>query len=261
MMKKTIIKLTDNETEKLAGDFLKKLGNKLAQNRKRASLSQDELAYCLSMDRSSISKYENGLTDISVSKLPLISMYCGFPLHDLFPKDEYEDILETFRTAVSITVERRNKQSELYDTPLDKIKPKKQLKAQIYEIDGQEYGQQILPKETSKSLKERYKSAEIHTGKETYTDKEFCEYIMLTQGYMLDNILNAGKLLNAVKEQPNKGTLKNALADYIVDEFVINSVAKKEPGEANIRAYEYYFRLYNRIKNPNWNPDWEMGDN
>ena len=43
---------------------------------------------------------------------------------------------------------------------------------------------------------------------------------------------------------PEKETLKGALADYIVDELVIEHVSQKHPDEMSKRAYEYYRRLF-----------------
>lgn len=45
-----------------------------------------------------------------------------------------------------------------------------------------------------------------------------------------------------------KETLKGAVADYIVDELVINQVAHKHPDEVSRRAYAYYRMLYQRIQ-------------
>ena len=45
--------------------------------------------------------------------LPLFSVYCKFPLCDLFPQDESKTILDTFAAAVSITVERKKRQEDL----------------------------------------------------------------------------------------------------------------------------------------------------
>ena len=99
--------------EKLKTGFKKNLGRRLEEKRKILNLTQAELADCLDMNRADLSKYENGDRDLHVSMLPLFSAYCKFPLSDLFLEDESQAILDTFSSAVIITVERKNRQEQL----------------------------------------------------------------------------------------------------------------------------------------------------
>ena len=50
---------------------------------------------------------------MQISMLPRFSVYCKFPLCDLFPQDESKTILDAFAAAVSITVERKKRQEDL----------------------------------------------------------------------------------------------------------------------------------------------------
>ena len=253
--KSSIKKLSDEESKELIAKFREQLGRKIFNKRVKLGLTQDELADSLSISRTSLSKYEYGLTDFKISKLPLISLYLDIPINNLFSKEEYGEIMDTFKTAVSITVERRRKQ------PNHDMKPKasieKRLKAQIYEVDGEDVIEPVLPSAEIVSQKEMYKSAELHTQMEAFTEEEFCEYIMQAKEKDLESILEAGKLLKLIKNEPSQKKLRNALADFIIDEFIIENVIRRKPNESHLKAYEYYFILYNKYKNPNWNPNWD----
>lgn len=78
------------------------LGEHLKAKRTRINLSQEELAECLETDQTTLSKYENGTRDMNVSLLPLYSVYCNFPVYELFFKDESDIILDVFAKAVTI---------------------------------------------------------------------------------------------------------------------------------------------------------------
>jgi len=68
--------------ERMRNEFLIEVGNTIKNNRNKKKISQEKLAIYLEVDRSSISKYENGRMDMPVSNLPLISHYCDFPISD-----------------------------------------------------------------------------------------------------------------------------------------------------------------------------------
>lgn len=248
-MHKTITNLTDEQKYNLITSFLKNLGERLKAKRKNRSITQEDLADCLGIDHTTISKYETGDRDMQVSMLPLFSTYCNFPLYELFPRDESRAILDTFAKAVSITVDRKKRQEEMHEKKAIKAEAlrkrgrEKILKGQLFEIDGQEVFEPVPPKR-SKSLRDRYKDAEMHTEYAPYSQTEFCNYVTKQKEELVDSVVSAGQLLNQIEDLPKKETLKNVLADYIVDELVINQVARKHPDEMSRRAYAYYRRLY-----------------
>lgn len=244
-MKHVIAKLTNEEKESLVSDFLKSIGERLRDKRVLKSLSQADLADCLSIDQSTLSKYENGDRDMQISLLPLFSVYCKFPLYDLFPKDESQFILDVFSKAVTITVARKKRQeAKQYVT---KHTDKKVLKGQVYEVDGEEVFEPVIKKSKSKTLRMQYKDAERHTEYSPYTDVEFCDFVK--NNALLNSILDAGNLLMQIDDKPHKDTLKGAIADYIIDELIINQVAHRGSKESERRAYAYYRRLYQIMMN------------
>ena len=50
-------------------ESLKTIGERLRKNRKSKHFSQEEVAKCIEVDHTTISRYENGVIDIPVSTL------------------------------------------------------------------------------------------------------------------------------------------------------------------------------------------------
>lgn len=248
-MYKSFVKLSIEQRHTLVSDFLTSLGERLAAKRKKRNISQYDLAYCLDIDHSTLSKYESGDRDMQVSMLPLFSTYCDFPMYDLFPKDESKAILDTFAKAVSITVDRKKRQEKaqhkkaIKSEELRKHGREKILKAQVFDIDGREVYEPIPPKK-GKSIRDRYKDAEMHTEYPPYSEKEFSNYVAEQKEELVDSVVSAGQFLDQIEDMPNKETLRGMIADYIVDGLVIDSVARKHPDEQARRAYAYYRKLY-----------------
>jgi len=245
-------KLTKEQTDNLISDFRVNLGTRLKGKREKVNLSQKDLADCLDINQSTLSKYESGDRDMSASMLPLFSTYCKFPMYELFPRDVSKYILDTFSTAVNITVERKKRQINLQKRKESFLMEQKQageeriLKAQVYEVNGKEVYEPVAQKLVSKSLREQYKDAELHTEFEPYTEKEFCDFIKSKGTVLVDSVINAGQFLMQIEDAPNKDTLKGAIADFIVDELVINQVAQRNSDELSRRAYAYYRLLYHQ---------------
>ena len=253
-MDKTITKLSAEQTRSLVKDFLENLGRRIERKREIRNLSQSELSECLNIDRTTLSRYENGERDMPVSTLPLLSTYCKFPLYELFPKEDSRAILDTFAKAVSITVNRKKRHDTLRQVKKDKaeylreIGHERVLKGQVYEIDGKEIFEPVPPKK-QKSLREQYKDAEVQTNYRAFSEKEFYNYVIEQKPEIADSISAAGQFLEQIEGLANKETLKGMVADYIVDGIVIDSVSKERPDELSKRAYAYYQQLYWHYQN------------
>ena len=143
-MYKIVTKLSASQEKEIKKNFLKTLGRRLKEKRTVRSVSQAEIGKVLSLDATSISKYESGDQDMNVSLLPLYSVYYDFPLYELFPRAESRELLNTFSEAVKISSDRKKRkqvlthkkeEQKMYQGVYGKDKV---LKAQIYEIDGKE---------------------------------------------------------------------------------------------------------------------------
>lgn len=249
-MQKTITKLTNEQTNTMISDFLTRLGKRLEFKRKQHNLSQTELADCLKIDRTTLSKYENGTRDMQISMLPLFSTYCKFPIYDLFPKDESQAILDMFASAVSVTVERKVRQEKKkVDQLIMPSSSRKNLKGQVYEVDGVEVFEPVKHREAApKSQKAKYKDAEMITDYKPCTDEEFCDYVRMHDDEAIDRFLTAGEFLKQLKETPSKNSLKGAIADYIIDGLVVSEMSQPFQDPIVQRVYAYYREMYQQIK-------------
>lgn len=256
-MLKTITKLTQEQHDKLVNDFIKTLGSRLKAKRDAVNLSQAELGYCFGSDHSTISRYESGDRNMKVEMLPLYSAYCKFKMCELFPEDESQAILDSFSSAIIITVERKKRREKIQQRKADRAAMLKQagqekvLKGQVYEVGGQEVFEPVPQAQKVKSLREKYKDAEMHTEFRPYSDMEFCDFVKSQEIRLKDSVVSAGRFLEQISSLENKETLKGLIADYIVDELVINQVAQEHPDEVSRRAYAYYQKLYLDYMNEN----------
>ena len=80
-------------------DVLKHIGIRIRNARKNKGYSQENLADCISVDHTMVSRYERGVTDIPVSKLVRICDECGFEPRSFFSwrtdgLDELQKLLE-----------------------------------------------------------------------------------------------------------------------------------------------------------------------
>lgn len=233
-------KLSAEEQEQKVAAFLKELGLRLKQKRKAQNISQLDPSDHIGKDDSSCSKYESGKTDIPASKLLLYSIYCKFRIHELFPIDESKRLYDTFDTAVRIISSRECRRKEKTITIVDKT-----LTARIYEVDGKEVREEIKHKE--KIRKEKYRSAEIPTQTDPFTKEEFCDYIDQFDEETKESIIKGGAFLEKIENMPKKTTLTDNIADYIVDETVVNRASVNHPDDAAKRAYAYYKQLKEHI--------------
>ena len=243
-------KLTEVQTKQLVEDFLYKLGEKLRIKRTRINLTQTELANSISMSQSEISKIENGQADANVSILPLYSVYCNFPMYELFPRDESQAILDSFSKAVAVTAQRKKRQlsakqqKESIDTTLPKkTKSEKVLKARIYDVDGEEVYEGVPESTSGYTMREQYRDASIYTDADPVTAEEFCQYARELDQETIDSTVYAGRLLFQFEMTPRKETMKGMLADYIVDEILITPLLNSRKNQ-HLRLYAYYKKLY-----------------
>ncbi len=234
-MYKSVTKLTNEQKNNIISDFLTKFGNRLKEKRRKKGLSQNDLAYCLDIDRTTLSKYETGNRDMQVSMLPLLSAYCDFPLNELFPKDESKILLDAFARAVAIKVDRKKRQEEMRQ---------KRSAGSAAEPTCQK---------KQKTLRDQYKDAEKNIECTPYTETEFKSFVIEMKACYIAPIITAGQFLKQIENQPNKETLKVMVADYILDSIVIEGVVTKNPDEASRRAYAYYRKLFHEelSKEPN----------
>lgn len=234
------VTIIDEKTEQqIRTSFLEKIGVKIRTYREKRNISQDALGKCLNLHGSMISRIENGTTDTQISNLQLISLYCGFPLSNLFIEDECKEFLDAFSKAVKITARKYTRQKNR--KPTDRV-----LKGKIYEENGQEVIETaIIHKE---SEKEKYKQCIIDTSALPIDPVGFYNSF-IDNRKVIDSVIAAGKLLNQIEDAPNKITIRNAIAGYIIDELKVLSVPLDIENEQQQRIYAYYKLLFDKYKN------------
>ncbi len=81
-------------------DYLVEVGKVIRENRNKKNISQEKLALYLEVDRSTISKYESGSTDMPVSNLPLISYYCNFSMSEFIRTKDAERVINVLDESI-----------------------------------------------------------------------------------------------------------------------------------------------------------------
>lgn len=250
-MQKHIEKLSKIQSDSLIQTFLQSFGERLKFRRKRVNVSQDELASCLDIDASTLSKYESGTRDMQVSLLPLVSVYCDFPMYELFPREESASILDVFTRAVKVTVDRHKRQDE-YRAKRRKHMQQgeydgKELKGYVYEVDGVEVYEPATPRLAGAgTIKEQYRSVSVAPDTAPCSGQDFCDFIKEDIPDSIQPVMDAGQFLNSVADAPRKNGLRDSVADYIVDELVINRITADHDDERSKRMYAYYCELYKK---------------
>jgi len=79
-----------------------RLCQRIAEARKAASLSQQELADAVALQPTAISKIENGARDVSSTELARIAQVCGRPLSWFFSEEE-ASLVVSLRSAGAST--------------------------------------------------------------------------------------------------------------------------------------------------------------
>lgn len=236
-MKKCVKKLSPTQELNIQRVFLERLGIRLRAKRCKAGLSQEELGRCISEDHATISRYENGKKGIDISKLPLVGIYCGFPVNELFPADEYAELLNAFMSAVEIVSKRT------YEKRIARIRDASNNNGQNkYFLSYSSFP----AKEQAKSLRDKCRLAEIKVAVEPLSDKEFIYYAFDDDDVKIDAVISAGKLLDEIKDTPRKNALRNSVADFIIDELVTDRVIKKRTELGNKRLYAYYKYMFQK---------------
>ncbi|HFF8521775.1 TPA: helix-turn-helix domain-containing protein [Providencia rettgeri] len=77
-----------NDRENITHFIARCIGRKIRQLRNKYNLSGSELANVIGISQQQLSRYENGLNDISVSKLMLISIYFNIDASFFFEKEK-----------------------------------------------------------------------------------------------------------------------------------------------------------------------------
>lgn len=212
--------LSKIEKEYIRGTYSEYIGNTIKHNRVKKNISQEELAEFIDMDRASVSRYESGLQDINASILPLISICCDFPMKEFINPAFDKELIAKFRKIVSVEAEKQHKLKVR-----SSIKPKKELMAKIYMVDGKRVVEEI-PKRKTESYFKRILSGEVVLDAKPFTEEEFLKYMQLDRNHRLCAIIDAGSgFLDCLQGQKKKDTLKTMVSEYVLRELIFNDLS------------------------------------
>ncbi len=173
----------------------------------------------------------------------MLRFTCKFSVKDLFPENEVKRILKAINASVNVISDREKRRTEK-EAKAKSNGTNKTLAARIYKTGNAELRIDINRKPKPKRAK--YRDAEMPAKAIPYSEEEFCDYVKRFGEETVDAVMEAGELLEKIKDKPKKDTLRDSVADYIVDEIIVNRMAAKHPDEMAKRAYAYYKHLMDR---------------
>lgn len=236
--------LTKEEEEKAVSDFLSKMGEAIRIRREKVSISLETMEKCLHSSVSTISKWENAELDMRLSKLFLYSLYCKFPLSDIFPEDTSRKLLATFDHVIDINKQRYSR-----------MKPKKEsnVVAHIVVENGKEkrIDRPIKQRAITDSLfqymvrhgelkvQEAYESFDMMGMVQTEISPD--EVFRLMKEYCSKDVQaligTLGDVLDKTDSMEGANALRGAICDYIIQTVMGNPNNPKTVRDPRLYAY------------------------
>ena len=200
--------MSPTDKQAIRDAFLQDFGEYLNRKRLGKNISMEDLADFLDVSQSTMSRYENGNSDMNISNIPLLSLYCGFSMKNCFSSLKVLELIDSFRDIVNIKRHRYQREYERKNTVNRK---EKKLKAQIYEIDGTEVTEYISSREKEHlSYREQLARGDIELPVKPYTEEEFKEYLKQDENEELLVMLDgASQIIRYIGDAPRKETVKS----------------------------------------------------
>ena len=240
------------DKKKLVEVFLIKLGEKIKYKREIKGLKQEALASYLEVDKSNISRYEAGCVDFPVSKLPLISKYCDFPLKDYFDEELQQTISQTVKEMARL-VQTKYKTKDARKAHRDAKKEAQMefLVGFVYEKDGVRYTKDkigsdvVQPKPMSDY--EICMRGDYYTNSNVvpFNEQDFMVYLE-GEPLLLEILQTGRKMIDCMGNDTKETRLKTSISEYVIGEVFIEKVLKQESWDA-LRAYAYYKKMMGKL--------------
>lgn len=226
------------EKESVREEFRRDIGNTICKKRMQKNISQKELGDFLSMDRTSISRYENGEQEISASLLPLISIYCDFSMKEYFNETFDEKICEKFRNIVRemVTHEKRREKNE---EKKQGNQSHKKLIEKVYEVDGKREVEKV-PSQRTESYNKKMLRAEVRLSAQPFTEQEFQDYLKNEGKYLCPIIDACSEFLDFMKDMKKKETLKNIMCEFVLREGFVKNM---DENRTDLKRFYMYYRV------------------
>lgn len=212
--------------------FLSYLGNFIKRKRRQKNISQHVLCEYLGIDRTTLSKCENGHLDIPVSRLPLISHYCGFSLSEYFSLQNAQVFLDTFHELIKIT-EKVPAHGYAFSNNI--------LIGYIYQDGETEYIKKVPLKRQRQKKPKIFSSIDIDTV-QPFTIDEMKEYFMLEKNEDKRLLLEATRIILGYSQKQAARTMEKNLAQFVLKNCFMefDTMQKKRL----LAYYHYYIRTH-----------------
>lgn len=225
---KNVIKTLDSiQTEEVRRTFLESVGSRIRDFREKKNISQTVLGQCLGLSPVSISNYENGVSDMKLSYLPLISLYCDVSISKLLPDSDMHSFINTLSEAISITVHRYDRISDM-------------------ETCEDEFNYYMTHKSRA-GMKEHFKKCDFKITAKPYSNSEVYDYVIKNKAELVPLIYDAGQILEYTKDSPSGDTLRNGISDFIIEEVFLSECESILTDERIRRLYAYYQAIYKNM--------------
>lgn len=218
-------------------NYLHHVGSIIRRRRERVNLSQEDLSTALHISRSTLSVYENGGGDMSVALLPLISIYCKFPMSD-YNDVSMDHMVSAFSSVAEVT-RRKYQRSQLREN----YKSRRRLKAYIYEEDGMDTVEYLSRKKKGKTMREKLACGEIEfPDVKPFSTDEFGDFLVDERNNGVGMLGAAGVMLDYLSDIPHKETVRACICDFVIGNVIVEPLIQDD-SETNRRAYMYYRSL------------------
>ncbi len=231
--------ITDDDKDRIRKEFREEFGEYLRLKREYKNIALKEASEFIDVKESTLSRYESGEQDMKISNLPLLSLYYGFSMKACLSALHTNDTINNFSELVMIKRRKYQRKDIIYDKD-------EKLIAKIYtDRSGREFKVPVSDKrQTEYSYREKLARGEISfEGVEAFSPDEFFDYLLKIFGEEGLELLNdSATVINYADEKSKKETLKTYLADFVIDNIIVEQILYHD-SEAARRAYMYYKRI------------------
>lgn len=234
-------KLEKDVRRGIENKFIKYVGELVYTMREKRHIRQEDLADCVGVSRASLSSYENAENPLPIKLLPLISLYCDFPMKRFTEWEEEKNIKKAFAKCIEVTAARYKRQvlSSTAGTA-DRM-----IVARIYSVGDMEWEERIplKPQKRTPSMRELIRGGEYTVELEPLSDDEFVDYVK-TIG-MAEQL---SVTLDFIRTCEPKRALLESVVSAVVDRVIVEPLLVYKDDTLVQRAYAYYKKMLDAKK-------------
>lgn len=235
-------KLEKDVRRGIENKFIKYVGELVYTMREKRHIRQEDLADCVGVSRASLSSYENAENPLPIKLLPLISLYCDFPMRRFVEWEEEKNIKKAFSKFIEVTAERY-KRREVRDA-IDS--GSKKLVGKVYADEEGEWVERLPAgpgKKHSSTKSESIRSGEYVVYVNPMTDDEFVDYVR-----SIDAAEQLCTTFDYIRTCHPKRSLIEESITHVVTKIIVEPLTSNRNDETAQRAYAYYQKMLKEKK-------------